>query len=262
MLPLPPPSTPRLILSFDFDGTLHDPSATPDVPLEFFDVMRRLREERDCVWGINTGRDLEYLVEGLREFPFLPDWVVTREHEIFYPMENGLWRADEVWNQRANNAIHHLFRDAQPWFAAVRDEVVGHTGAKWMDLDDEPAGIVAQSDEEMAWIAARIAARPNRPAGLIWQRNSIWLRFAHRDFQKGSALAEVARGYGLTPGESFAAGDSHNDFEMLHPANAAMIACPANAVEEIREHVKAHGGYLAKASRGHGTIEALKHFFF
>ena len=79
---------------------------------------------------------------------------------------------------------------------------------------------------------------------------------------KGSALAHVARSYGLTPKESFAAGDSHNDFEMLHPDNAAMIACPSNAVEEIREHVKAHGGYLAKAARGHGTIEALKHYFF
>lgn len=261
MLPLPPPSTIRHILSFDFDGTLHNPAESPDVPVEFFEVIRQLREDHGCVWGINTGRELPYLVEGLADFPFLPDWVVTREHEIFHPMANGLWRADEAWNQGANEAIHHLFRDAQEWFAAVRDEIESHTGARWLDVDDEPAGIVAQSDEEMGWVAARVEAKPNRPDGLIWQRNSIWLRFAHRDFQKGSALAQVARSYGLTPEKSFAAGDSHNDFQMLHPDNAAMIACPANAVEAIKAHVKANGGYQASQAYGHGTIEALRHFF-
>ena len=84
MKTLPPPPQPKAILSFDFDGTLHDPAAAPPVPVAFFELLRTLREEKQIVWGINTGRSMHQMVEGFIEsrFPFLPDWVVAREREI------------------------------------------------------------------------------------------------------------------------------------------------------------------------------------
>ena len=54
---------------------------------------------------------------------------------------------------------------------------------------------------------------------------------------------------------------SHNDLDMLPPDNAAMIACPANAVGEIREHVTRMNGLLCTAPHSMGCIEALEQFF-
>jgi hydroxymethylpyrimidine pyrophosphatase-like HAD family hydrolase len=236
----------------------------PPVPVEFFSVIRKLREEQGVVWGINTGRAIEHTLEGLVEssFPFLPDWIVAREREIYFPNDRGRWLPQMAWNSRCKQEIHELFAHLRLLLIRIRHEIETHTGAQWMEMDGEPAGVIAQSEEEMEWIIHRIEPMVAAEPHLAWQRNSIYLRFGHRDFQKGSSLCEVAKHYGMGVEHCFAIGDSHNDFEMLDPAAAGMIACPANAVSTIKEKVRAHGGLVTQASSGHGSVEALKHFFY
>ena len=41
MLPLPPLARPQAVVSFDFDGTLHDPASDPPVPRALFDLLKR-----------------------------------------------------------------------------------------------------------------------------------------------------------------------------------------------------------------------------
>ncbi|NJM38396.1 MAG: hypothetical protein HC845_11365 [Akkermansiaceae bacterium] len=115
MKTLPLSSAPTAILSFDFDGTLHHPGTSPPVPTEFFEVISLLRQERNIVWGINTGRSMPQLIEGFVEsrFPFLPDWVVAREHEIFLPNPFGRWLPYTTWNNRCEKEIHRLFKKLQ-----------------------------------------------------------------------------------------------------------------------------------------------------
>jgi hydroxymethylpyrimidine pyrophosphatase-like HAD family hydrolase len=113
----------------------------------------------------------------------------------------------------------------------------------------------------MEWIVTRISPMMAEEPQLSWQRNSIYLRFGHRDFQKGSSLSEIAHLYGLPAARCFAMGDSHNDLEMLAPAHAGMTACPANAVPEVQAQVLSHGGFVAPGIHGAGAIEALQHFF-
>jgi HAD superfamily hydrolase (TIGR01484 family) len=263
MKTLPPPSLPAAILSFDFDGTLHDPATDPPVPLAFFEVIRRLREEQRIVWGINTGRSMPQMVEGFVEsrFPFLPDWVVAREREIYLPNAFGRWVPHLPWNQRCEKEVHGLFKHARTLLARMRQEVEEHTGAQWIEMEGEPAGLISRTLEEMEWIVARIGPMMAEEPQLSWQRNSIYLRFGHRDFQKGSSLSEIAHLYGLPAARCFAMGDSHNDLEMLDPAHAGMTACPANAVPEVQAQVLAHGGLVARGIHGEGAIEALQHFF-
>ena len=76
MRPLDLTAAPQFVLSFDFDGTLHNPAETPPLHPGFFGLIRRLREARGAVWGINTGRSMAHVIEGLIEshFPFTPDW--------------------------------------------------------------------------------------------------------------------------------------------------------------------------------------------
>lgn len=263
MTALPAPPVATAILSFDFDGTLHHPSEYPPVPVDFFETILQLRHEQGVVWGINTGRSMAQMVDGFIEsrFPFLPDWVVAREREVYFPNNFGRWLPEAKWNKRCEKEIHALFKRSKKLLARLRHEVEQHTGAQWIELEGDPAGIISKTEEEMEWIVDHIAPIAAAEPHFAWQRNSIYLRFGHRDFQKGSSLAHVAGHYQLPVSRRFAIGDSHNDFEMLDPANTGMIACPSNAVQDIKGHVTSHGGLITRAAHGHGAVEALKHYF-
>ena len=263
MRPLEPLSTATAILSFDFDGTLHCPSDASPVPPEFFDLIRELREEQGIVWGINTGRSMPQMIEGFIEsrFPFVPDWVVAREREVYFPNNFGRWLPETKWNKRCEKEIHGLFKHSKKLLARLRHEVEQHTGAQWIEIEGEPAGIISKTEEEMEWIVDHIGPIIGAESHFSWQRNSIYLRFGHRDFQKGSSLSHVADLYQLPVARRFAIGDSHNDLEMLDPTHAGMTACPANAVDAIREKITTTGGLVTRASYGHGSIEALEHYF-
>jgi HAD superfamily hydrolase (TIGR01484 family) len=261
--PLDPPARPGAILSFDFDGTLHHPADDPRVSLRLFQTLERLRREHGALWGINTGRSIGHVVEGLVDgrFPFAPDWVVAREREIWLPNDKGRWTSHEPYNKNCESEQHRFFLEVRSTLDAIRHEVEEHTGATWIEQAGDPAGLVARTEEEMAWIMERVVALAAGTPNLGWQRNSIWLRFGHKNYQKGSSLAEVARHFGLTAAQTFAIGDSHNDFEMLSPGVSAMFACPANAVPEIRTHVSSGGGHVCLLTHSEGCAEALEHFF-
>ncbi|MGJ8642892.1 MAG: HAD-IIB family hydrolase [Luteolibacter sp.] len=254
---------PELILSFDFDGTLHDPADNPPVPTSFFETIRRLRETRNAVWGINTGRSMPQLVEGFIEsnFPFIPDWVVAREREIHFPNSFGRYLPHNDWNKRCEKDIHKLFKKAKKTLKVIRHEIEEHTGAQYIEIDGEPAGLISRTEEEMEWIVAHITPIVAEVPNLGWQRNSIYLRFGHKNYQKGSTLSEVARLYELGTEHTFAAGDSHNDIEMLSADHSAFAACPINAVADIRTLVESRGGMVTQRTAGHGVVEALVEFF-
>jgi HAD superfamily hydrolase (TIGR01484 family) len=263
MKPLPSLDQPRHLLSFDFDGTLHDPAATPSVPPKLFGLLESLRETHHASWGVNTGRNIEFLLEGLEDsgFPFLPDWVVAREREVHVCNADGEWRAHHEWNARCAHDIATLFESQKQLLERIRHDVDHQTGAQWLSMEGEPAGVIAQSEEEIDWIVSRVLEHIDGDSDLSWQRNSIYLRFGHRGYHKGSSLAEVARLMSVDAANCFAIGDSHNDSEMLDGAHAGMLACPANAIHEIRELVSNSGGIICSSSHGEAVIEALGHYF-
>jgi HAD superfamily hydrolase (TIGR01484 family) len=251
---------PDLLLSFDFDGTLHHPADTHPVPLDFFEVIRKLRESRNAIWGINTGRSIPHVMEGLVEskFPFIPDWVIAREREIYFPNAFGRFEPYQKWNKRCEDEIHKLFKKASKTLKRIRKEVEEHTGAQYIEMDGDPAGFISRTEEEMEWIIGHIAPLVREVPDLGWQRSSIYLRFGHKNYQKGTTLSEVAKIYQLDISQTFAMGDSHNDIEMLSAEHSGRAACPANAVDEIRKVIESRNGYIAKAVHGNGVVEALK----
>jgi len=263
MQTLPTPPSPGVVLSFDFDGTMHHPADDPPVPVELFGEILRIRRDYHAVWGINTGRSLDHVMEGLVEsgFPFLPDWVVARECEIHTPRTLAQWTAHAAWNERMQRETQDLFQRTRHILDRIRHEIEEHTGAHWMNAEGEPAGLISRTLEEMEWIMTRVVDLADGHPHLAWQRNSIYLRFCHRNYHKGSCLSEVARTHGVATARCFAMGDSHNDFEMLHPDHAGMIACPANAVPEILDAVRGVAGLVTSSAHGKGAVEALRHFF-
>ena len=93
-----------------------------------------------------------------------------------------------------------------------------------------------------------------------YQRNTVYLRFCHADYHKGAALAELGRLIDVPRENIFAAGDHHNDLSMLDGRVAAMPACPANAIDEVKRAVRSAGGHVAKREHGAGVHEALLRF--
>jgi hydroxymethylpyrimidine pyrophosphatase-like HAD family hydrolase len=121
-------------------------------------------------------------------------------------------------------------------------------------------GLVAESEEELDRVTKFIDKAREKQPKFHYQRNTVYLRFCHADYHKGTALAELSRLLEMPREHVFAAGDHHNDISMLDGRFAQYSACPANAISEVKEAVRSAGGYVATRESGAGVHEALLHF--
>jgi HAD superfamily hydrolase (TIGR01484 family) len=251
------------LLSTDFDGTLvcrTGESAFLDQAC--MELIGRLQES-GAVWAINTGRSVDLLESGLTDFsfPFRPDFVLTSERDVFRPGSNGeKWEAFGDWNERCARAHADLFSSSQSVLAEVVDFVNQKTKARIIYEPEGPAGLIAASEEEMERVTGFIEEARRKQPKFNYQRNTVYLRFCHADYHKGAALAELARLIDIPRENIFAAGDHHNDISMLDGKTAAMPACPANAIDEVKHAVRMAGGYVAQNEHGAGVREAIEHF--
>jgi len=89
-------------------------------------------------------------------------------------------------------------------------------------------------------------------------RKDVYSRLCHAAYSKGTALAEIARGLGITADRIFAAGDHLNDLPMLDRRIAAHLVAPANAVPEVKAAVLRQGGHVSTCPHGHAVADALR----
>jgi HAD superfamily hydrolase (TIGR01484 family) len=251
------------LLSTDFDGTLVAHDSDPVLDPACMELIGEL-QRRGARWAINTGRSVELLESGLLdfEFPVHPDFILTSERDVFRPAQNGekRWEPFGDWNDRCARAHEELFTSARSILTEIIDFVNQKTAARVVYLGDGPEGVIAQSEEEMDRITRFIDRAREQQPQFHYQRNTIYLRFCHADYHKGAALAELSRLIRVPREEVFAAGDHHNDLSMLDGRFAAMSACPANAIDEVKEAVRSAKGYVASREFGAGVHEALVYF--
>lgn len=221
---------------------------------------------RGAIWVVNTGRTISHVLEGLRDFQFasMPDFVIAQETHLLQPNPYRRWTDVNDWNRRCVSAQQDVKRRGRWFFRRIRKYVAQETQGAYLPRRGAPDEICASTEEEMNHIVSVIEAEAERLGleGLGYQRNSVYLRFGHEDFSKGTTLAELGRHLGLGPERIFAAGDNYNDLSMLTPEVAHALACPANALPVVKEQVRQAKGFVANAHHGHGMVEALGHFFF
>ncbi len=248
------------IISTDFDGTLVCHASDPVFDRDCLQLIGELQKE-GTIWAINTGRSVGMLEEGLADFafPVLPDFILTSERDIFRPTAGG-WEPYGDWNARCAEAHAELYESASSVLAEVVDFVGEKTKARVIYEAEGPAGLIATSEEEMDQLTHFIDRAREKAPKFNYQRNTIYLRFCHADYHKGAALAELSRLTNAPKSAIFAAGDHHNDLSMLDGRYAAMPACPANAIAEVKETVRRAGGWVAEKETGAGVHEALRHF--
>jgi hypothetical protein len=250
------------LLSLDFDGTMVSRVSEPVMDHDLLELIREL-QQAGAIWAINTGRSVDLLESGLTdfEFPIRPDFILTTEREVFRPGTNGeKWEPFGDWNERCARDHAELFSSAKSVLTEVVDFVTQQTKAQLLYHSEGLEGLRAENEEEMNRIVEFIEKARDPESKFNYQRNTIYLRFCHADYHKGAALAELARLINIPRENIFAAGDHHNDIPMLTGEFAAMPACPANAIEEVKTAVRDAGGYVAKRQHGAGVREALEFF--
>ncbi len=266
-MPASMPAPVKLIV-LDFDFTVHDWDSTPSVEPAFFQHMAAF-QALGGLFAINSGRTLDQMTQGLLDLNdgLSPDYLLTTEREVYCPAADGSgdWVAFGDWNSRCRQAHDELALRTKDLMAALAEELTyRYRGMRLVWENHHLQGLVASHDKEMADIChlleERLAAEQHRELPLSYQRNDIYLRFCHREYHKGAALAELRRLLGLGAGEVFAGGDNHNDLSMLRQEMATYIACPGNSVDEVKSGVLAEGGYVARSRCSAGIREALAHF--
>ncbi|MDB6171814.1 MAG: HAD-superfamily hydrolase, subfamily [Chthoniobacteraceae bacterium] len=249
------------LLSTDFDGTVIDHFSKPAVSPAFLEALVALNQ-RGVLWAVNTGRELAHIVEGLREFsfPVEPDFVLTAEREVFHRGPNGLWQDYGDWNARCVEAHDVLFSQAGQLLSDIHDFLTTHVKAHAIFEGDRLVGLATETDEEMDRVCEFLERERGRVPGFQFMRNTIYVRFCHEAYSKGTALGELGRLTGIPPEEIFAAGDHYNDLPMLDGTHAHWVMCPGNAVEAVRLTVSRAGGYVATGHCSEGLVEALRVF--
>jgi len=253
-------STLRLICT-DFDGTLAEPENQP-ISIAFFHRLAAWRQRGQVYWVINTGRTFESLAADLvrRQAPIWPDWVVAMEREIWLVRDRrGIGWFE--WNRKCELLHTQLFESVQPLWKLVEDYIVRHTNARLVEDAGSPLGIIASCEEEADEISAYMTPLLKDWPTLVAVRNSIYFRFSHKFYDKGACLDAISSGLRVLPMQIMAVGDHLNDLPMLERRYARHLACPGNAVEEVKEKVRAEGGYVASANVAEGTVEAWDKFF-
>lgn len=252
------------LLSTDFDGTIVNHDAKPSVVPEMIAALHDLRAA-GVKWAVNTGRTLGHLDDGLkREFalPIQPDYVIVEERDIYHREGDGGWQAFGDWNARGISDHDEMFHLAGPLLTEVLAFLERFEGVQTLFEKGRFIGAITATGEDMDRLCRFLDRLRARLPMFSYQRNTIYIRFCHEAYSKGSALGELARMLGIPQDAIFAAGDHHNDIPMLDGSFAKWVACPSNSCEEVKLTIRTAGGYLAGGAASEGVVEALRHFGF
>jgi hydroxymethylpyrimidine pyrophosphatase-like HAD family hydrolase len=246
------------LISTDFDGTLVGQTSQGRCVPELARALTAFKETGG-LWAINTGRSLEHIVEGVALFdaPVEPDFLMTHERELYHRDADGVWRDFGDWNRLCRERHAELFHAAAGIFARVRELVAGAHDVTLLEENGFPVGLVTADEAVMDRVASSLDALRHAVPKFHYQRNTIYLRFCHADYDKGAVLAELCRLIEMPRDQVFAVGDHFNDLAMLDGRHARHVACPANAISEVRTVVRAAEGWVARLHFGEGTAQVL-----
>ena len=249
------------LLSTDFDGTLIEHQSDGRCSADFAEVLL-LHEKVGGLWALNTGRSLDLAIEGLAAFkaPVEPNFLLTTEREIFLRSRDGNWTPHHEWNDRCHRRHSELFVQAQEAIRRVCDLAAGTSDITIVHENGRPVGLVTATEKVMADVAAFLDREAEAFPEFSYQRNTVYLRFCHLDYHKGSSLAELCRLFGIERTDVLTAGDHYNDIPMLDGRFAAFPCCPSNAISEVQAIVLAAGGHVARRPAADGIADAW-HFF-
>jgi len=251
---------PIQLVSTDFDGTLHAEFENPPVPRDLQSLIGDLQRQ-GAKWVINTGRDLSSVMEGLARarLSIMPDFLVVVEREI-YLHDGAQYEACVQWNDGCKMAHETLFAPVRLDVSRLASWVSQRFRATLYEDDFSPFCLIAENNEDADLIQVFLEEYCLGVPNLTLVRNDVYARFSHAAYNKGTALAEIARQLGISRQHVYAAGDHLNDLPMLSGEFARCLAAPGNAVPQVKEAVRRQSGYVSQQPWGHGVARGLEFF--
>jgi HAD superfamily hydrolase (TIGR01484 family) len=248
---------PIKLISTDFDGTLHTDFETPPIPRELETLIGAL-QDRGVKWVINTGRDLTSLMETLTKagLSIRPDYVVVVEREI-YELKESDYESVTDWNQKCTQMHAELFDKVRPHLPKVTNWINSRYKAMVYEDPYSPFCLIAEKTRDAEEIHDYLEVFCQGLNDLVVVRNDVYARFSHKAFNKGTALAEIARRLDVKPEEIVACGDHLNDLPMLSREFAHWLVAPVNAIAQVKEVVLRQNGIVSEKHCGHGVAHGI-----
>ena len=252
----------HLLLSTDFDGTLVSPNEKGPFAPDFLRELESLRQRHPVTWVINTGRNWSLLEQSLIQIPapIYPDWVVVIEREA-YQIADKKTISLSHWNDLCKIRHQKLFHDNEGLLKNIHAACSHFPGIQLVEDEGSPLGIIAANLAQADQIDVIVKKYLLTSDDLSLMRNTIYFRFCHRDYHKGSALSAIAEEIQIPQEHRFVIGDHLNDLQMLDRNVAQFIACPSNSAKSVKAKVKEQDGYIATLPYQAGIAEALQYFF-
>ncbi len=256
---MPASTPPSFLFAFDFDGTLVDQAPHPTIHPNFNTFLTHIKS-LGGVWAVNTGRTLFQTLEGLAQHRIqpLPDFIMAKERELYHPGPYNRWVDLGDWNKRCIKEHKRFHKAHKRVFKKVRAFVEKETEAEYIEGMEETPGIVATSENELHRICTVIEEHAAGYENLSYERNSVYLRFSHAAYNKGSVLQALAQLLGMSTDRVCAAGDNHNDLSMLDPSIAGYRICPSNAIPEVQQQIgDSAGGIIGQGRASFGILDGV-----
>ena len=249
------------LLSTDFDGTFFAEFENPPVPVKLQRMIQRFQEQGGK-WLINTGRDLSSLLETLARahLQIKPDYLVVVEREIYVHKENEYLEVKE-WNDACTQDHKQIFHRVRKDVPRIIEWVNQRFKATMYEDAYSPFCLIAEREADAQIIHEYLDEYCKTVPGLTVVRNDIYARFSHAGYSKGTALREVARIVGVDRSKIMAVGDHLNDLPMLSKEYAEYLIAPANAIDVVKQAVRAQGGFVGTLGYGHAIAQGIEKYF-
>jgi hypothetical protein len=249
---------PIQLISTDFDGTLHSDLNEPRVPYDLQEMIAGL-QANGVRWIINTGRDLQSLLESMHaaRLEAFPDYLVVVERDVYRRNGQGYHPVTE-WNRRCARDHARLFEAIDESIQVISARIHAGYGVAIYSDAYSPVCWIARSAEDSERIHFDIEEYWSAIRDLAVMRNDIYGRLSHKSYNKGTALRFIAQTLHIRPANIFAIGDHINDMPMLDRTIAGHLAAPANAVEEVKRVVREQRGWISEGSCGLGVLDSIE----
>jgi hydroxymethylpyrimidine pyrophosphatase-like HAD family hydrolase len=248
---------PFQLISTDFDGTIFAEFDSPPIPEELQGLLGDL-QRRGAKWAINTGRDMQSLMEALERsrISVQPDYLVLVEREI-HIRDGGRYVGLDQWNGECARAHEDLFSRVRPHLPELADWINARFNATIYEDPYSPFCLIAGNNGDADAIHEYLDVYSRDIPNLSIVRNDVYTRMSHDAYNKGTALAELARRLGIGASQVLAVGDHLNDLPMLTHAFAQRLAAPQNAIPSVKAAVTSQKGYVSNLPHGRGVAEAI-----
>lgn len=263
-------SCPIDMIVLDLDGTLleHGKVILPSVKRALKEVVKRDVKVTTASGRQASGRPGEDQISifernGLGAAAGFPHYIIADEQEIYHLTSSGY----EPY-ARYNDEIRRAWIQAWPKARKIASAELKRLSAAGIPVrlefssqeEEKQRGKIILLFESLDYAKAEesfLKKLLNQEGPLTCNRHFNAVQILHYRAGKGNTVKKLSEYLGLPPSRILCIGDSTHDLSMLDGRYGFLAATISSAEEEVKQAVRACGGYVASKPRGKGILEIL-----